>query len=116
MWERILNINEIKEIRTRSTVYFGVGAIKKINDIAKVLKDKGIDKVIVMSGRNAYKQQAPGITLKRFERPRYRLCKLRSGYAEPYNRSCKRCVLKSQEISGQKASYRNRRRVTYRRR
>ena len=55
MWEKDININEIKEIRTRSTVYFGVGAIKKIDDIAKVLKDKGIDKVIVMSGRNAYK-------------------------------------------------------------
>lgn len=55
MWEKDININEVKEIRTRTTVYFGVGAIKKIDDIAKVLKEKGIDKVIVMSGRNAYK-------------------------------------------------------------
>lgn len=55
MWEKDINIHDIKEIRTRTTVYFGVGAIKKIDDIAKVLKTKGIDKVIVMSGRNAYK-------------------------------------------------------------
>lgn len=55
MFEKDVNINDIKEIRTRTTVYFGVGAIKKIDDIAKVLKTKGIDKVIVMSGRNAYK-------------------------------------------------------------
>lgn len=55
MWEKDIDINEIKEIRTRTTVYFGVGAIKKIDDITKILKDKGIDKVIVMSGRNAYK-------------------------------------------------------------
>lgn len=55
MWEKDININEIKEIRTRTTVYFGVGAIKKIDDIAGVLKNKGIDKVIIMSGRNAYK-------------------------------------------------------------
>ena len=56
MWENDMNINEVKEIRTRTTVYFGVGAIKKINDIAKILKEeKGIDKVIVMSGKNAYK-------------------------------------------------------------
>lgn len=53
MWD--IDINDVKEIRTRTTVYFGVGAIKKISDIAKVLKEKGIDKVIVMSGRNAYK-------------------------------------------------------------
>lgn len=55
MWEKDININEVKEIRTRTTVYFGVGAIQKIHDIAKDIKSKGIDKVIVMSGRNAYK-------------------------------------------------------------
>lgn len=55
MWEKDIDINEIREIRTRTSVFFGVGAIKKIDDIAKDLKLKGIDKVIVMSGRNAYK-------------------------------------------------------------
>ena len=55
MWQNDIDINQVVEIRTRSTVYFGVGAIQKINDLAKVLKGKGIDKVIVMSGRNAYK-------------------------------------------------------------
>lgn len=55
MWEKDINIREVKEIRTRTTVYFGVGAIKKIDDIVKVLKSKGIDKLIVMSGRHAYK-------------------------------------------------------------
>ena len=29
--------------------------INKINDIAKDFKSKGLDKVIVMSGKNAYK-------------------------------------------------------------
>ena len=55
MWEKDIDINEVRAIRTRTSVFFGVGAIKKISDIAKILKDKGIDKVIVMSGRNAYK-------------------------------------------------------------
>lgn len=55
MWEKDININEVKEIRTRTCVYFGVGAIQKIQDIAKDIKSQGIDKVIVMSGRNAYK-------------------------------------------------------------
>ncbi len=55
MWEKDININDIREIRTRTSVFFGVGAIKKINDIASDLKSKGIDKVIVMSGKNAYK-------------------------------------------------------------
>ncbi len=55
MWEKDMNINEVKEIRTRTTVYFGCGAINKMEDIAKDFKSKGLDKVIVMSGRNAYK-------------------------------------------------------------
>ena len=28
-WQKDVNINEVKEIRTRSTVYFGCGAIQK---------------------------------------------------------------------------------------
>ncbi len=54
-WEKDLNVNEVKEIRTRTTVYFGCGAIQKINDIAKLYSERGIDKIVVMSGRNAYK-------------------------------------------------------------
>ena len=55
MWEKDFDVKAISEIRTRSTVYFGCGAIQKIDAIAADLKNKGIDKVIVMSGRNAYK-------------------------------------------------------------
>ena len=55
MWEKDVNINEVKEILTKSKVFFGVGAIKKIDEISKDLKEKGIDKVIVISGKGAYK-------------------------------------------------------------
>ena len=55
MWEQDLNINDVREIRTRTSVFFGCGAINKIYDIAKEFKSKNLDKVIVMSGRNAYK-------------------------------------------------------------
>ena len=55
MWEKDVNINQVSEIRTKTTVLFGIGAIEKIDFISKDLKSKGIDKVIVMSGRNAYK-------------------------------------------------------------
>ncbi len=55
MWEKDINIHEVREIRTRSCVYFGCGAINKIEDIAADFRGKGLDKVIVMSGKNAYK-------------------------------------------------------------
>lgn len=55
MWEKDVNINQIQEIKVKTNVFFGVGAIAKIEDIAADLKKKGIDKVIVISGKNAYK-------------------------------------------------------------
>ena len=55
MWEKDINIHEVKEIISRTKVFFGVGAINKINDILVDLKSKGVDKIIVVSGRNAYK-------------------------------------------------------------
>ncbi len=55
MWEKDVKINEVKEIRVKSNVYFGVGAINAIVDISIALKNKGIDKLVVVSGRGAYK-------------------------------------------------------------
>ena len=55
MWEKNINIHDIREIRTKTNVYFGCGAINKIFDIAKDFKAKGLDKIIIMSGKNAYK-------------------------------------------------------------
>ena len=56
MWEKDININEVREIRSRTTVYFGVGAIAKIGDICKNLKARGLDKLIVVTGHGAYKK------------------------------------------------------------
>ena len=56
MWENDVDIFDIKELKVRSSVYFGAGAIKAFDSIIKKLKEeKNVDKVIVISGRNAYK-------------------------------------------------------------
>lgn len=55
MFKNNLNINNVTEIRCRSTVYFGCGAINKINDIAEQLIAQGIKSVLIISGRRAYK-------------------------------------------------------------
>ncbi|WP_003544617.1 iron-containing alcohol dehydrogenase [Desulfotomaculum nigrificans] len=56
MWETKMAINEVKEIRAKTTVFFGVGAIRKINYIAQELKQRGIDKVVVVTGKGSYKK------------------------------------------------------------
>ncbi|MCC8109529.1 MAG: hypothetical protein LIQ30_10905 [Planctomycetes bacterium] len=54
MWEKYINIEQIAEIRTRSLCYLGVGAIDKIEDIAVDLKKRGIDSVLVTTGKGSH--------------------------------------------------------------
>ena len=42
MWDALFNERDIKEIRTKTTTYLGVGAIAKIDDIVGELKARGI--------------------------------------------------------------------------
>jgi len=56
IWESKMPINEVREIRCKTTVFFGVGAIKKIFDICADLKNRGIDKVVVVTGKGAYEK------------------------------------------------------------
>ena len=55
MWKSDVDIDSVVELRLKPNVYFGFGAINKMEDIAKDMKSKGIDKVLVVSGRRAYK-------------------------------------------------------------
>ncbi len=55
MWKSDVDINQVVELRVKPNVYFGFGSINKIEDIAKDMKSKGLDKILVISGKNAYK-------------------------------------------------------------
>ncbi len=50
-----IRIDDVKELRLRTLVYFGCGALKKIEDIASVLEKRGISKILVVTGHGAYK-------------------------------------------------------------
>ena len=54
MWENKIDINQVVEIRAKTTTFFGVGAIKKMADVAKSLNDMGIKKVLVMTGKSSH--------------------------------------------------------------
>ncbi len=56
MWENKMKLDEIKEIRTKTSLFFGIGAISKTHDIIKELSDKGVEKVAVLTGKSAYKR------------------------------------------------------------
>ncbi|SHK57144.1 iron-containing alcohol dehydrogenase [Paramaledivibacter caminithermalis] len=54
MWEKTMPINEVRELRGKTNIFLGVGAIEKIFDIAKEIKEKGIDKVAIVTGKSSY--------------------------------------------------------------
>ncbi|MDE5833227.1 MAG: iron-containing alcohol dehydrogenase, partial [Desulfovibrio sp.] len=56
MWEDSYDINEIKEIRVRTSVFLGAGAIGKLDFIAGKLKERGIGTVLCVTGGRAYKK------------------------------------------------------------
>lgn len=56
MWQNNLDINQITEVRVKTTVFLGVGAIEKIDFIAGALKEKGIKSVLCVTGGSSYKR------------------------------------------------------------
>ncbi len=54
MWENKIDINQVVEIRAKTTAFFGVGAINKMAEVAKNLSSRGIKKVIVMTGKSSH--------------------------------------------------------------
>ncbi|MFW6270747.1 MAG: iron-containing alcohol dehydrogenase [Bacillota bacterium] len=56
MWEEKININKVFELRCKNTTYFGVGAIEKINDILDEFQEKGIERILFVTGNSSYKK------------------------------------------------------------
>lgn len=56
MFHNSLDINNVTELRLRTLVYFGCGAIRKIEEIAAALEKRGIGKLLVVTGRGAYRK------------------------------------------------------------
>ncbi len=53
-WEQGININQVSTVICGTHVFLGVGAIKKMDFIAGQLKSRGVDSVIVLTGKSAY--------------------------------------------------------------
>lgn len=55
MWDDTVNVREIREIRTATIAYLGAGALEKVEDIAKALKEEGVDCALCVTGARAYR-------------------------------------------------------------
>lgn len=57
MWEKTVQIDEIREIRGETSVILGVGAIEKMTGALKrIRKKEDFDKIIIITGRSSYKK------------------------------------------------------------
>ncbi|WP_312521941.1 iron-containing alcohol dehydrogenase [Anaerospora sp.] len=54
MWENQIDIHKVMEIRSRTTVYLGVGAIQKAKDIVIALAAKKISKAVIITGKGSH--------------------------------------------------------------
>lgn len=55
MWDSGIDIHDVRVIRTRTDVYFGVGAIDSIGAIVAQMAERGVKSVLVVTGRSSYK-------------------------------------------------------------
>ena len=55
MWDESMLYDAVREIRTKTTTYLGVGAIEKIDDIFAEFKQEGIAAVLCVTGGHSYK-------------------------------------------------------------
>lgn len=54
-WLSKINLNKIHLIRCKTNLFFGCGAINKIDDICKILKRKNLTRMLIATGKNSYK-------------------------------------------------------------
>jgi alcohol dehydrogenase class IV len=56
IWESKININKVFKLKYGGVnLYFGVGAINKIREILRNLKDRGITRILIVTGKTSYK-------------------------------------------------------------
>jgi len=65
MYERKVDMRGVFKLQpSRPVTYFGAGAINKMDDIAEELKKRGMDHVVVVTGKRAYKTTGAWRTIK----------------------------------------------------
>ena len=55
MWDKYVDVRQVKEIRVKTTCYLGVGAIGKMEEIAAALQARGVRKALCVTGGRSYK-------------------------------------------------------------
>ena len=54
MWDKNIAIDQVRTITFKGKIFFGVGAINSFETIAEELKNEGVEKFLIVTGKNAY--------------------------------------------------------------
>ena len=54
MWDKQIDITQVRAITFKGKIFFGVGAINSFETIADELKNQGIERFLIVTGKNAY--------------------------------------------------------------
>lgn len=54
MWDKEIAIDQVRAITLKGKIFFGVGAITRIEEIVNEFKAEGVESFLVVTGKNAY--------------------------------------------------------------
>ena len=54
MWDKQVDITQVRAITFKGRIFFGVGAINSFETIADELKNQGIERFLIVTGKNSY--------------------------------------------------------------
>ena len=54
MWDKQIAIDQVKAITLKGKIFFGVGAVNAFDTIADELKNEGIERFLIVTGKNSY--------------------------------------------------------------
>ncbi|MBR2363574.1 MAG: iron-containing alcohol dehydrogenase [Lentisphaeria bacterium] len=56
MWTKAVDIYSVREIKTRTEICFGVGAIGRLDGLLKNLKEHGVNTLLLLTGKNSFRR------------------------------------------------------------
>ncbi|MBO4305217.1 MAG: iron-containing alcohol dehydrogenase [Lentisphaeria bacterium] len=56
MWTKAVDIYSVREIRTRSELFLGVGAMGRLGELLKILKEHGADPLLLLTGKRSFRR------------------------------------------------------------
>ncbi|MBP5181406.1 MAG: iron-containing alcohol dehydrogenase [Lentisphaeria bacterium] len=56
MWTKAVDIYSVREIRTRSDIFLGVGAMGRLGELLNILREHGAERLLLLAGKRSFRR------------------------------------------------------------